>query len=50
VESAFGLKHKLEFPFQVHIPEDLIQGLVAILPRAPFWPASIKVMQRTFNP
>ena len=23
---------------------------VRILPRAPFWPASIKVMQRTFNP
>src|ERR1017187_587444 len=23
---------------------------VQILPRAPIWPASIKVMQRTFNP
>ena len=23
---------------------------VQVLPRAPFWPASIKVMQRTFNP
>lgn len=29
VENAFGLKHKLELPFQVHIPEDLIQGFVA---------------------